>query len=229
VGGRGAAAMSGRTDDLRAGVLGAVGRWVSNALFATIRFDIEHGERLAPFLDRGEPVIFSLWHGRLLPLTYYHRRLGVTAIISQSRDGDFIARLVEGWGYDTVRGSTSRGGRQALVGLVRAVRSGRSVAITPDGPRGPRQRLQTGVLTVAQMTDRPIIPVGCGTSRAWWPGGWDRFCVPKPFARVRIRYGHPRFVPRDASPGELARHAEELEREMNALTEELDRDGGPNR
>ena len=221
--------MSEPGDDLIARVVGGAGRWLSNALLGTVRFEVEHGERLAEFHDRGEPVIFSLWHGRLLPLTYFHRRLDVTAIISRSRDGDFIARLVEGWGYETARGSTSRGGRQALTGLVRAIRSGRSVAITPDGPRGPRQRLSTGVLTVAQMTGAPIIPVGCGASRAWWPGGWDRFCVPKPFARVRVRYGHPRRVPRGASPEEIARHAQELEREMNAMIEELDRDGGPNR
>ena len=221
--------MSRRGDDIKARVIGGAGRLITGALFATVRFDVEHGDRLARHLDRGEPVIFSLWHGRLLPLTYFHRRLKVTAIISQSRDGDFIAQLVEGWGFETARGSTSRGGRQALTGLVRALRAGRSVAITPDGPRGPRQRLQTGVLTVAQLSGRPIVPVACGATRAWWPGGWDRFCVPKPFSRVRVLYGRSRYVPRDASPDDVARHAEELEREMNAMIEELDRDGGPNR
>ncbi len=137
--------------------------------------------------------------------------------------------MVEGWGYETVRGSTSRGGGAALRGLVKAARSGRSLAITPDGPRGPRQRLQPGVITAAQMTGLPIIPLAGGASRAWWPGSWDRFCIPKPFARVRVLYGEPRYVARDATAAELRRHAEELEAEMNAMIEEVDGDGGPRR
>jgi lysophospholipid acyltransferase (LPLAT)-like uncharacterized protein len=221
--------MSDRHAGLAVRAIGDAGRWLSDALFATVRFEVEHEERFAPYRDRGEPVVLCVWHGRLLPVTYYHRHLPITAIISQSRDGDYIARLVEGWGYETVRGSTSRGGRRALTGLVRAVRGGRLAAITPDGPRGPRQRLQTGVLTVAQLTGRPIIPLGCGASSAWWPGSWDRFCIPKPFARVRVRYGHPRHVARDATAADLQEHARELETEMNAMIEELDRDGGPNR
>jgi lysophospholipid acyltransferase (LPLAT)-like uncharacterized protein len=215
--------------DLRFRLAGAVGRGVASALMATARVTVEGYENYRPFHEAGEPVIFSLWHGRLLPLTHYHRHRDISAIISQSRDGEYISRLVEGWGYETVRGSTSRGGGEALRGLVKAARRGRSLAITPDGPRGPRQRLQHGVITAAQLTGRPIVPLACGASRAWWPGGWDRFCVPKPFARVRIVYGSPRWVPRDAPPEEAERHARELEAEMNAITESVDRNGGPTR
>lgn len=214
---------------VRFAVVGTLGRWIASALMATVRFSVTHGERYQQFVDRGEPVIFTLWHGRLLPLTYFHRRRAITAIISRSEDGEYIARLVEGWGYETVRGSTSRGGSAALRGLVKAARAGRSLAITPDGPRGPRQRLQPGVITAAQMTGLPILPLCCGASRAWWPGSWDRFCVPKPFARVRVLYGQPRRVPRDATESELERHAAELEAEMNAMIEDADRDGGPDR
>lgn len=214
---------------LRFWLAGAVGRRLIDLLMATIRFTSEHAERYRRFADAGEPVIFAVWHGRLLPLTFYHRHHGITAIISRSEDGEYIARVVHGWGYETVRGSTSRGGSSALRGLVKAARSGRSLAITPDGPRGPRQSLQPGVITAAQMTGLPIIPLACGASRAWWPGGWDRFCVPKPFARVRVLYGEPRRVPRDASAEELERHRVELEAEMNAMIEEADGDGGPDR
>jgi hypothetical protein len=83
------------------------------------------------------------------------------------------------------------------------------------------------VIAAAQLTGMPIIPVTAGCSRAWWPGSWDRFCVPKPFGRVRVLYGEPRHVPRDAGEAELDRHARELEEEMNALTAEVDRNGGP--
>lgn len=214
---------------LRFWLAGTVGRWLTNVLMATVRFTARDAERYESLAAVGQPVIFSVWHGRLLPLTFYHRDRNITAIISQSTDGEYIARVVEGWGYRTVRGSTSRGGSNALRALVKAARAGESLAITPDGPRGPRQRLQPGVITAAQLTGLPIIPLACGASRAWWPGGWDRFCVPKPFARVEVVYGEPRRVSRDASEEELRRHARELETEMNAMIEEADRHGGPRR
>ena len=214
---------------LRFALAGTLGRALMGGLMATVRFRVTGEEKLRQFTDRGEPVIYALWHGRLLPLTYYHRGRDITAIISQSEDGEYIARVVEGWGYETVRGSTSRGGSGALRGLVKAARAGQSLAITPDGPRGPRQELQPGVITVAQMTGLPIIPLAGGCSRAWWPGSWDRFCVPKPFSTVTVRYGTPRFVARDATEAQLTAHARELERELNAMIRELDADGGPTR
>ena len=214
---------------LRFLLAGTLGRWLLDALMATVRFTVEGPDRHRAFVQRDQPVIFALWHGRLLPLTYYHRDQGITAIISRSEDGEYIARVVEGWGYHTVRGSTSRGGRSGLRGLVQAARAGHSLAITPDGPRGPRQTLQPGVITLAQLSGLPILPLACGCDRAWWPGSWDRFCIPKPFARVRVVYGEPRYIARDATAAEVERHARALETEMNAMIVEVDGDGGPDR
>ncbi len=214
---------------LRYAVIGLLGRWLMNALMATVRFTTEHRERFDHAMAAGEGAIFALWHGRLLPLTYYHRHRNIAALISQSGDGEYISRIVRGWGYEPVRGSTSRGGDEALRALVRRARAGRGLAITPDGPRGPRQRLKPGLLRIAQLSGAPILPIGIGCSRAWWPGHWDRFCIPKPFARVRIFYGEPRYVPRDADEAAFQRHLEELERDMNAMIDELDSDGGPQR
>jgi lysophospholipid acyltransferase (LPLAT)-like uncharacterized protein len=207
---------------------GLLGRVVAGGLLATVRFRSEHRDRFDRLAARG-PALYALWHGRLLPLTYYHRHRGIAALVSQSADGEYIARMVEGWGFDTVRGSSSRGGGEALREVVRRVRAGQSMAITPDGPRGPRQKVQSGVIIAAQLTGAPILPVVAGCSRAWWPGGWDRFCVPKPFSRVLVLYGEPRFVPRTADEDEIREHAAQLEREMNALIEQVDRDGGPDR
>lgn len=208
---------------------GRLGRGVLDALLGTARFEVEGQERLDAFLDRGQPVIFCLWHGRLLPLTYHHRGGRIATLISRSADGEYIAQVVQGWGYTPVRGSSSRGGGAALKELVRWARKGWSLAITPDGPRGPRQELQPGVITAAQLTGLPIIPLSAGASRAWWPGSWDRFCVPKPFARVRVLYGHPRHVARDAGEEERRRQRAELEAELNDMTREVDRHGGPDR
>lgn len=210
-------------------VVGTLGRLAVDALLRTVRFEVEGGEHYTRLIERGERVIFTLWHGRLLPLTYFHRGGGIAALISRSGDGEYIARIVEGWGYETVRGSSSRGGGEALRALVRRARDGLSLAITPDGPRGPRQALQPGVITAAQLTGLPILPLAAGCRRAWWPGSWDRFCIPKPFSTVRVLYGEPRRVARDASHAELQSHARELEEQMNAMVEEVDRDGGPHR
>ena len=214
---------------LRYWLAGTVGRRLVDLLMATVRFEARHADRYLRYRERREPVIFAVWHGRLLPLTYFHRRQGISAMISSSADGEYIARVVEGWGYRAIRGSTSRGGSGALRSLVQEARAGRSLAITPDGPRGPRQKLQPGVITAAQLTGLPIIPLAGGCNRAWWPGSWDRFMVPKPFSRVVVEYGEPRHVPREATPEELDRHARELEEELNGMIEELDRNGGPGR
>jgi hypothetical protein len=167
-------------------------------------------------------VIFSLWHGRLLPLTWRFRNRGLVPMISRSGDGEYIARIVESWGYRPVRGSSSRGGQEALRDMLRVARAGGSLVLTPDGPRGPFRELKTGVLTAAQLTGYPIIPAASAARRASFYGRWDRFLVPHPFTRVVVGFGEPITVPRTADAAELARKKAEVTAAMNALTGELD-------
>lgn len=205
---------------------GVAGRLVLGALFRTVRFESSGEEHFRPLVEAGRPFIFVLWHGRLLPLAYRHRGEGHVGLVSRSEDGEYIARVLEGWGFGTVRGSSSRGGSAALRELVRHLRAGRTLALTPDGPRGPRQRMKLGALVAAQLANVPLVPVAAGARRAWWFEGWDRFLVPKPFARVRIAYGPPHEVPRTADPEELQERALRLEAELNRLLDEVDRDAG---
>jgi lysophospholipid acyltransferase (LPLAT)-like uncharacterized protein len=193
---------------------GLAGNILGSALLRTVRFRCETGD--AP-VSGGHPVLYALWHGRLLPLTYFHRHRGIAAMISHSKDGEYIARIARAWGFDPVRGSTSKGGAVALREIAQRIRAGQSVAVTPDGPRGPRERVQPGVIAAACLTGAPILPVAAACTRAWWPEGWDRFCIPKPFSTVFVAYGEPRYVPRDADRAELVRHASELEDALNAL------------
>lgn len=139
----------------------------------------------------GRPFIFTLWHGHLLAQTWARRGEGITAMISEHRDGEIIARLVESWGYRTVRGSTSKGAGRALLGMVRDLAAGNEFAITPDGPRGPAGTAQAGVLLASSRARAPIVPMRSEISNAWYLRSWDRFMVPKPFARIRITYGDP--------------------------------------
>ncbi len=195
-------------------------------LFATVHFRVSAPESYRRLRSEGRPIIFVLWHGRLLPLGYLHRGEGVVGIVSRSADGEYLSRILERWGFGTTRGSSSRGGGEALRELVRHARAGRSLAITPDGPRGPRERMKPGVLTAAQLSGVPIVPVSAGADRGWWVEGWDRFLVPKPFARVHVAYGDPVEVPRHADAEALDRTSTRLERELGRLTREVDGERG---
>jgi lysophospholipid acyltransferase (LPLAT)-like uncharacterized protein len=187
------------------------------------RFELKGREHFQAFRDQGKPVIFLFWHSRILPLAHLHRNEGAVVLISQHRDGELIARLVERRGFRTVRGSSSRGGARGLRGLLRALREGSDLAITPDGPRGPARRLKPGPLLAAQRSGAPLILVGPGARRGWRMKSWDRFLVPWPFARVEVRYSPPIFVDRDLDPGELEAVAARVDAELNLLTDQVDR------
>lgn len=140
----------------------------------------------------GQPVILALWHGELLPLLWTLRGRGIAVLISEHGDGEIVARVALSLGYRTVRGSTSRGGGRALLGISRAiVEERRTVAFTPDGPRGPAHSFAPGALIVAQRTGAPVVTIAAGASRAWRLKSWDSFLIPKPFARVTVASGDP--------------------------------------
>ena len=210
---------------LKVRLASALGGGLLTTLMRTTRFERSGVEHYDAWIGSGRPAIYVLWHGRLIPCSYYHRDHGLATLISRHRDGDYIAEVVEGWGFRVVRGSSSRGGAAALLQMVRLLRGGVSLAVTPDGPRGPRQTMKTGPLHAAQRAGVPLIPVTAGTESAWWFEGWDRFMVPRPFARIRLAYGEPFFVPPEADEPEIARLAGELGRRLDRLTEQVDGKG----
>ncbi|MEX2466524.1 MAG: lysophospholipid acyltransferase family protein [Gemmatimonadota bacterium] len=205
-----------------AGVLGA---GLLGALFLTTRFDVVGRESFEQFRKQGRPVIFVFWHGQLLPLIHCHRNEGVVVLVSEHGDGEYVTRVIERNGFDTVRGSSTRGGMKGLKGLVRAAHAGHDLALTPDGPRGPHGVFKPGALAAAQMTGAPIIPLAAGSSSGWHFRSWDAFLVPRPLARVSVEYLPPRFVPRDAERTDLEAIAKEVGRELNECTARLNPKG----
>ena len=203
-------------------VVAGIGSALLDTLFKTVRYSVEGKANYEQFTTKGQPVVFALWHGRLLPLAYLRRHEGVVTLISRSADGEYLARLLKNWGFESARGSSSRGGSEALRDMVRQLRRGHSLAITPDGPRGPMQKLKPGVLVAAQLAGVPVIPATATADRGWWPGKWDRFLIPKPFASVRVRYAEPYFIPRNANDAEIEQHALRVEQILNQMTAELD-------
>lgn len=191
-----------------------VGGGFLRLLASTWRFRVVNGDAVQNLRSSELPFIFSLWHGQLLPLLWHHRDEGVMVLISEHRDGELVARTAESLGYGLIRGSTTRGGDRALISLVRELQSGHEVAITPDGPRGPAGTFAPGALVAAQRSGSFILPVAASASRAWRLRSWDRFMVPKPFARVTVAYGPPTKV-LATNPRAAAEEAPRFERLMS--------------
>lgn len=172
-------------------VAAALGAPVAGALASTWRYDIIGQERWDA-LNGGAPgFACMLWHEALLPLLWLHRRQDVVIVVSEARDGQYLADFAERIGFRLVRGSSTRGGTRALLAAVRELEAGEVLAVTPDGPRGPRRQVKPGVLAAAQRSGTVVLPVHAEAESAWRLSSWDRFCVPKPFSRIRVVYGSP--------------------------------------
>ncbi len=183
--------------DVRTRIAIRVGGWLLSCLGRTWRVRVVGREALLARAVGDARVVLTLWHGQMLPILWVHRQpTGV--LISEHRDGEIIAQIVSRFGFFGVRGSTSRGGARALLECVQVLRHGADVAITPDGPRGPRHSFAAGALVVAFRAGASIVPIVAHVDRAWRLRSWDAFEIPKPFARVVVRYGAPRTVRADS-------------------------------
>lgn len=152
-----------------------------------------------PFSKDDSKLIFCGWHGKSLIFANYFRRRGYWVIISNSNDGDIQNRVFELLGYQSIRGSTGRGGVKAALQGVKALKAGGTMAITPDGPRGPSGIVQGGVMMMAQRSGARLVPVGISAKRAWYAKSWDRYMIPGLFSKARIVFGEPLPVPAEAS------------------------------
>ena len=188
----------------------------------TLRYEIDDQAGVV-----GRPIaenyIGALWHNRLLifPLVlrrFFPERRGA-ALISASRDGDLLADTVQRFGYDAVRGSSSRMGASAILQLGEVLASGGDVVITPDGPRGPAYELGPGIIFLAQKTGAPVVPVDMEYSSCWRIKSWDRFIVPRLFAKVRVIIGAPHHVRSTSTPEEFEAERLRLQNAMMALVE----------
>lgn len=192
---------------------------IINPLARSWQFQLRHADRWQLLVERGQPFIFLLWHEALLPLLWHHRRQQVAIVVSEARDGQYLGDYARRIGYNLVSGSSTRGGARALLGAIRALEDGCTVAITPDGPRGPRREVKPGVVRAAQRAGAMILPVHAVTGSAWRFRSWDRLMVPKPFARIDIGYGKPFAVPQGA--GGLEAGMQQCAAAMASVEQEL--------
>lgn len=199
-------------------VLGAI---ALRLLAGTLRVRREE-TAVAPLWAARAPLIYAMWHGRLLLLPYLYGHRAAHVLTSRSRDGELVARWIRRYGLDPVRGSSSRGGGEALRELTRALRWGREVVVVPDGPRGPREVLKPGVIALARLSGAPIVPLAVGASREWRLRSWDAFRIPRPFSRCVVRFGEPIHVSRAAGRAGAEAARKEVEAALRGLAWQVD-------
>jgi hypothetical protein len=166
------------------------------------------------------PILFALWHGRMFLSIQAHRREGIVTMASRSKDGDVIAGWLERNGYSVVRGSSTRGGSQALREMVRRIRAGRDAALTVDGPTGPPRIVQPGIVQLARLTGGWILPITSSSARPRFLASWDRYLLPLPFSRNVVLYGEPFPIPADAADAGVG---ERIAASLDDATREADR------
>jgi lysophospholipid acyltransferase (LPLAT)-like uncharacterized protein len=196
--------------------IAGVGYPIINALGHTLRWRVEGLHHFDAITASGHQPVMAFWHGRILPATYYFRRRGIVVITSENFDGEWIARIIERFGYGTARGSTTRGARKAIHQLVRDMRAGKPAGFTIDGPRGPARVAQPGAVWLAAATGNPLLPFHLEASSFWSVRSWDRTQIPKPFSTVALVVGEPLEVAKDSKEW-LERARVELEQRLLTL------------
>jgi lysophospholipid acyltransferase (LPLAT)-like uncharacterized protein len=203
--------------------------WTALALGAlwtlglTIRRQYSGGEELLACWERHQQVILAFWHSRILFMPFPYQGHKACIMNSIHRDGEIITRVIKRFGINAVRGSSTRGWRGGLKGMLEAYRHGYDLIVVPDGPRGPRYRAKSGVLQLARATGAPIFPVTCSAAWKFTVPSWDQLMVPLPFSRVRYIAGSQILVPPDASPVHMEEKRQELENSLIQITNEADR------
>ena len=199
--------------------------WILRLMAATFRLTSVAGEEhLHRLVGSGQPAVLAGWHEGVVVCSHYFEKhltkkgIPVAVLVSLSRDGELLARMAQRAGIRVERGSASRGGLHGLRRLYRAISRERcSVAIAPDGPRGPARECKPGTVLLAQISGAPILPLACAAEHAWRLRSWDRMIVPRPFSRIALAFGEPMPIPASSSTEELLIHTRRLGETLDCL------------
>ena len=201
----------------QARAISILGYRICAALGSTLKWRVEGLQHYDEIVLGGHQPIMAFWHGRILPATIYFRNRGIVVITSENFDGEWIAGIIKRFGYGTARGSTSRGGRKALIQMMRDMEAGKPTGFTLDGPRGPARVAQAGAVWLSKATGNPILPFHLEADRHWTIKSWDQTQIPKPFSTVSLVVGEPFAVPEDASDEELEHARQRVEQQLQQL------------
>lgn len=199
---------------------GAVGYLFVTLVGRTLKIERVGSENIERYSEHTRRKTFVFWHGELLTLAHAHRNMGICVLVSRHRDGESIARALQWLGFRAVRGSSTDGGHESLFEMCARVKEGHDLAITPDGPRGPRHRAQPGVLYLAQRAGVDIVPTACVIAHRIVLNTWDHFEIPMPFSRVVIAYGTPIEITDELGFSSIEEYRRVLEQALARVGEE---------
>jgi lysophospholipid acyltransferase (LPLAT)-like uncharacterized protein len=211
-------------DRLKWYLIGHLGKLFIDLLFAGSRIEVRGQDPVRDLLASSR-CIFAFWHARILLISYAHKGWGAAILVSDSADGEIIAQILQRQGHVTIRGSTgtAKGGTRALARLIKEMRDHRRIGgVVPDGPQGPRHKVQPGVIFLAQKTGYPIIPVTYSAKRSKRFNSWDRFLLPYPATTCLLVYGQPITVPSGSDPELIQDCRRQLEEELMRITTDAD-------
>ena len=214
--------IGGLLEEFRTGLICWLGYWVIRAVCSTLRWEYLGWEEEKSVHASGKQIVYAFWHGRMFLASYFFRNRGIVVMVSNNRDGEYIARVIERLGYGTARGSSSRGSRGATFEMLRALQSGRDCAVTGDGPRGPRYVAKPGAAYIAWKSGCPLMPFTASAQRKWVLPSWDHFIVPRPFSRALALMGKPIHIDSGAGEQEIHKAEAEIQRALEELRERAD-------
>ena len=186
---------------------------------ATLRYEVEGWENYESVIRSGKLPVWPFWHDRIFASALYFRHRGIVVITSKSRDGDYIARFIQRFGFGAIRGSSSNGGARARVEMKRAMERGIEIAFTVDGPRGPRYEAKPGPVYLAKITGNPILPFLMEPKKRWTLRSWDKLQIPMPFTKVLLTIAEPFPVSADSNDEEIEAKRREMQRSLDQLVE----------
>ncbi|MGD0309056.1 MAG: lysophospholipid acyltransferase family protein [Acidobacteriota bacterium] len=198
-------------------LISLLGYWAIRLIGGTLRWQVEGWENLRSIQAANKNTIYTFWHGRIFMGTYFFRNLGIVVMTSQNQDGEYIARVIQRFGYGVARGSSTRGSTGALVEMIRELRNKHDVAFSIDGPTGPRYVAKPGAVWIASKTGDAVFPFNLSAEKKWVLNSWDHFQIPKPFSRVLVLMGAPIYVKENATEAEL----EDFQRQLQHSLEDL--------
>jgi lysophospholipid acyltransferase (LPLAT)-like uncharacterized protein len=196
--------------------------WAIKALGWTVRLKVIHPEIPRSLWERGIPFIMTFWHGRLLMMAHGYKGKMLSFLISSHRDGQIMGKAGQWFGHHPIVGSTTRKGFSGFKNMIKAIQNGSDVVIAPDGPKGPHQKAQMGVVELSRLTGKPMVPVSFSASKKILLNTWDRFLLPCPFSRGVFIWGDPIYIDPDGNRNHLEERRQLLENRLNELTDLAD-------
>lgn len=193
-----------------------------NVLCKSLKIEIKNSDRIIKHLKDGEKIVLAFWHGTMLIPWYLHRNNNFAALVSTSKDGDLLANILTKWNYDVARGSSHKGGKEALEMLLEKGKENYSIAITPDGPTGPPREMKAGAVITAQRTGLPLILCGVANKKKYKLNSWDGFEIPKFFSRVVVNLSEPIFIDKNLNRDETSDIIKEYNDKLNHLQKEAE-------